>query len=175
MTPIVNAHNELYAMAKEGLVKAGLQKNLDKFIAESNRIEGINRPPTKGEIAATEHFLGMSDITVTDVKWLVKEYQPDARLRDLPGLDVQVGGYVAPRGGPDIETQLKDILARANRYRTIQKKHEPHAVHTMYELLHPFTDGNGRSGRTLWLWMMRGHAPLGFLHTFYYQTLSAAR
>ena len=47
-------------------------------------------------------------------------------------------------------------------------------THVRYELLHPFLDGNGRSGRALWLWLM-GQAPLGFLHTFYYQTLSAAR
>lgn len=42
------------------------------------------------------------------------------------------------------------------------------------------TDGNGRSGRALWAWMMlcRGGSygrakviELGFLHTFYYQTL----
>jgi hypothetical protein len=38
----------------------------------------------------------------------------------------------------------------------------------------PTTDGNGRSGRALWLWCMRGRAPLGFLHQFYYQTLGAA-
>ncbi len=44
-----------------------------------------------------------------------------------------------------------------------------------YELLHPFSVGNGRSGRTLWAWCMlrRGDDPftLPFLHRFYYQTL----
>lgn len=30
---------------------------------------------------------------------------------------------------------------------------------------------HGRSGRMLWMWMMR-EAPLGFLHTWYYQSLS---
>jgi Fic family protein len=37
-------------------------------------------------------------------------------------------------------------------------------------------DGNGRSGRAIWLWQMlrqEGGAPLGFLHHFYYQTLEA--
>ena len=47
-----------------------------------------------------------------------------------------------------------------------------------YETLHPFMDGNGRSGRILWAWQMIEHniAPglsLGFLHAYYYQTLAA--
>lgn len=48
----------------------------------------------------------------------------------------------------------------------------PWEVHIAYEMLHPFTDGNGRSGRMLWAWQMRNF-PLDFLHTFYYQTLNA--
>jgi hypothetical protein len=49
----------------------------------------------------------------------------------------------------------------------------PLEAHVRYETLHPFTDGNGRTGRALWYWMMVGssRADLGFLHAFYYQTL----
>ena len=54
----------------------------------------------------------------------------------------------------------------------------PFGIHLRYETLHPFMDGNGRSGRILWAWQMLHHdiAPgirLGFLHAFYYQTLAA--
>ena len=38
-------------------------------------------------------------------------------------------------------------------------------AHCEYEALHPFTDGNGRSGRAIWLWLMHD-ASLGFLHRF---------
>lgn len=52
----------------------------------------------------------------------------------------------------------------------------PMRAHVEYETLHPFMDGNGRSGRVLWAWQMRrdGRDPLqlGFLHAFYYQALN---
>ena len=46
-------------------------------------------------------------------------------------------------------------------------------AHVRYESIHPFTDGNGRSGRVIYRWQVRSPlmADLGFLHAFYYQTL----
>jgi hypothetical protein len=101
---------------------------------------------------------------------LVGVLQPDARLRDRAGLDVRVGNHFPPPGGADIPYKLAGIIAQAKALR------HPYDTHRAYESLHPFTDGNGRSGRALWLHMMGGvhHAPLGFLHHWYYQSLAAA-
>ena len=136
------------------------------FICESNHIEGIHRDPTEGEIEEFERFMGQDEITLADMIQFVSIYQPDAELRDRPGMNVTVGGYHPPAGCISVKTRLMDILSDA-------KKGDPFAIHLRYERLHPFMDGNGRSGRMLWMWMMR-EAPLGFLHTFYYQTLAAA-
>ncbi len=156
--------------------------SLMDFVQESNRIEGITRPPfgydpTLQEIEEHEWFLNLSEVTVEDLQRFVFAIQPGAVLRDQPGMNVQVGGHVAPAGGPDIVRRLQDLLFWAN------KAHIPHPqsrgrdaynLHLQYEGLHPFMDGNGRSGRVLWLWMVGGIevAPLGFLHQFYYDTLA---
>ena len=106
-------------------------------------------------------------ITIAELIWFVKVHQPGATLRNLSGLDVKVGNYFPPKGGPEIEKSLERLLADMN---TISSYH----AHIAYEKLHPFTDCNGRSGRMLWAWQERDIS-LGFLHAFYYQTLAHSR
>jgi hypothetical protein len=139
-------------------------------VIESNRIEGILRPPNELELQAFDRFLHIEAVSIKDLVAFVGIYQPNARLRDRPGLDVRVGSHIPPRGGPHITEQLLALLADAN-----EERFSPWEIHCQYETLHPFTDGNGRSGRMLWYWMMGPHpqAALGFLHAFYYQTLAA--
>ncbi len=137
------------------------------FVRESNGIEGIIRDPTADELAATADFLVLPTVVVANVAALVKVYQPNAVLRDQQGLDVRVGNYVAPRGGIAIRERLRGMLESL-------PETDPWEFHVQYEGLHPFTDGNGRSGRALWAWQMmrrREGLSLGFLHRFYYQTL----
>lgn len=143
--------------------------DLVRFIVESNDIEGIYREPLLSEIEAHMQFLAVPEVTVEALEQFVAVVQPKARLRDSIGLNVRVGQHIAPMGGPEIVTRLRHIL------RQVRKGAEPFHIHRAYLTLHPFTDGNGRSARALWLWQMKGPArvPLGFLHSYYYQTLAA--
>ena len=75
-------------------------------------------------------------------------------------------------GGPAIRDALESLLARIS-----DSEVDSWRAHLEYETLHPFMDGNGRSGRTIWLWMRQGNQlpPLSFLQAFYYQTLGEPR
>ncbi len=137
------------------------------FVRESNKIEEIHREPNDKEIKALEKFAGLEKITVADIEEFVKHNQEGAVLRREKGMDVSIGSFNPIPGGINIEIFLKKILEDAVYPNYIH-------IHTLYEKLHPFTDCNGRSGRALWLWQMnqQGEWPgLGFLHTYYYQTL----
>lgn len=146
---------------------------LVEFIRESNRIEGIASRVTSRMVATYETLLGLHEITVADLEAFVANIQPGAVLRRHEGQNVRVGPHVPPPGGPAIEAILTDLLV------AVRTSSDPHRIHTLYETLHPFTDGNGRSGRALWLWHMlrlgRDPFSLPFLHRWYYQSLQGAR
>ena len=149
---------------------------LRRFVTESNEIERIFREPTKDEIDVTREFIQSEVIIVDTMKDLVSVYQPYAQLRDKSGMNVQVGNYVAPPGGSEIVTELRDHLVAVQ-----SGKLSPFESYMRYEDLHPFTDGNGRSGRALWAWRLvrtdyaRWFEEQGFLKAFHYQTFPARR
>jgi len=144
--------------------------NVAEFVRESNKIEGIHREPTQNEIEALDAFLRLESVSVGDLQVFVSINQPGAILREHKHVvNVRVGSHVAPASGPAVRQSLEELLAIVR-----QDLMHPYRVHSQYETLHPFTDGNGRSGRALWAWQMvrAGEPPvLGFLHTWYYQSL----
>ncbi len=144
------------------------------FIKESNRIESIHREPTGEEIEEYARFMAQDEITLRDMIQFVSVYEPDAELRDRPGMNVTIGDHFPPWGDITVKTRLLDILTDANA------GHDPYGIHVRYETLHAFSDCNGRSGRMLWAWQMSRSGEdywlrIGFLRSWYDQSFTAAR
>jgi Fic/DOC family len=144
------------------------------FVRESNRIEGIQRDPHPPELYAHVQLLSKERITVLELERFVAIIA-GGRLRDVKGLDVCIGNHRPPPGGPEIVNRLIALLGGEPSW----KHRSPLIFHQLYESLHPFTDGNGRSGRALWAWHMQalGRDPfaLPFLHRWYYDSLELLR
>jgi hypothetical protein len=140
--------------------------DLGDFVRESNAIEGITRRPTAGELAAAALFME-SPATIGALCAVQAAFAPGRPLRDRAGMDVRVGRHVPPPGGSHIPQRLRALLRDMGD--------DPWETHCRFEGLHPYMDGNGRTGRILWArhmrWLGRDPLALPFLHTWYYQTL----
>jgi len=147
--------------------------SLITFIEESNAIERIYGYPNYSAVKAHERFILQESICIQDVCDLVSVLETGAVLREKVGQNVSVGNHIPPLGGVAITYKLIELLEDS------AVSNDPWSIHCRYELLHPFTDGNGRSGRALWLRMMQrlygstGGLRMSFLQQFYYQTLAA--
>lgn len=148
--------------------------SITRHVKESNLIEQIKRDPTPGEIEEMKRFINLYEISFDNVIKFVSIYEPKAKLRAKKGMDAFVGDHIPPGGGAGMGYKVMDILSDIE-----PTKESAFEIHNRYESLHPFTDGNGRSGRAIWLWQMTKfyrHVPkLSFLQTYYYQSLSFCR
>ena len=149
-----------------------IDRYINDFCEESNIIEGIQET-TQEQVDATAEFIKEGDrIDISQLENLLSVLQPDAVLRNREGLNVRVGNHVPPSGGPIIELRLIELLKGS-------EEEDPYDFHHRYENLHPFTDGNGRTGRAIWVRMMYKQYKLqdniSFLHHWYYQSLQNHR
>lgn len=154
------------------------KSNLYLFAKESNEIEGIKTAKAHQIHAeALEEFLKETHLTVPILERFVKKIQPNARLRTLATDRVRVGNHIPPVP-PVCIVQLEELLKEINDFKFSDESPDKFAwhAHNQYETIHPFMDGNGRSGRAIWLWFMRAefnwNFQLSFLHMYYYQTLA---
>lgn len=167
---------------------------LDEFIKESWKIEGLKIDGMELETVKTIHEVFIEQRVVfhkmllsegvsagswlREGKSIAKELEEATLaftgnrgvLRRQRSLAVMIGDYTPLMGGLLLEHKFEaEICEQFHRV-------EPFRLHQEFERLHPFLDGNGRTGRMMWLagMMCRGEyrPELGFLHSWYYQSLA---
>ena len=151
-------------------------RELNRFIIESNAIEGITRMPLQDEIDAHTALLDAGRITLETIQDFIYAIAGQgARLRVSPKDCVRVGNHIPPAGGQHIAYSLQNMLDALN---ADPASIRPYEFHCAYLTLHPFMDGNGRSARAIYAWhsdrlAYSGYIMRGFLHQVYYDGLNA--
>ncbi len=128
-------------------------KNLARFLSESNKIECVyDKRSLELATEAWEYIYGQDTLTIENIlethRILMQEHLGGEDLGKFRTRPVFIG---VGRGAQQfmIPSLIRDWLEQANEDKTwfqIKKSH------VQYEKIHPFIDGNGRSGRILMNW-----------------------
>jgi hypothetical protein len=116
------------------------------FVRVNNKISGIDRASTPEEVAAHRGLFATNALRVENIEIFVDHIERGARIRD----DVEVG--IFDNGLAFQVDPTADLATIVTAIRTFAAP--PERLHRLYRLLHPFTEGNGRSGRALLMWQV---------------------
>lgn len=138
-----------------------------EFLRESNNIEGVwDDLSLQQAIIAWEYCFSLAELTphaILKTHKILMLHQP--LLPDEKGYfreeDVMIGGRkgMAPAS---IRYVIEEWCIDANQSKTLKTEGRIKEDHILYERIHPFVDGNGRTGRIFMNWQ-RHRAGLPFL------------
>jgi Fic family protein len=98
---------------------------------------------------AQRHIIGHTEVLKLH-RILAGEVMDQGKAGEYRTIRVKVGDYIAPR--PEaVRPMMSDLLEWWNK-ESISPVLSSAIVHYQFETIHPFADGNGRTGRMLSLW-----------------------
>lgn len=130
------------------------QASIDETVASVTAKEALNY--SKAIKLGLEIVRNKSLLTVNDIKRIQELISPNHPIRKIPGtvlknLKTQEVVYTPPQHYDEIQSLLDNL----ERYINVPEFHDIDAlikmpiIHFQFESIHPFLDGNGRTGRLL--------------------------
>lgn len=141
------------------LVEQGMAVNSYEYILHSNLIEGVkSQAEIDQSLKAWEFLIGQDKLTmdvVLETHRLMMEKQWSAIGGKMRRENVQVGKYYAPHY-MHLPFMMRDWISDMENAILPEFRHmrdySPMVMHIRFEQIHPFRDGNGRSGRMFMWW-----------------------
>lgn len=130
-----------------------MDKYTIKFLEESNAIEGVyDKEPLRKAQKAWEYVFNLDKLNITDIlethRILMQGHLTGLELGGFRTVDVWVGGRKGAE--PWLVPQL--VKAWLKQLKSQKSEKEIKKSHITYEKIHPFIDGNGRTGRIFMNW-----------------------
>ncbi len=140
------------------------QKKVTEFLRESNAIEGVfdeealQDAQTAWDYLITQHRMTPDVVLETHRLLMVRQPLEDKYKGAFRDIDVFVGRkkMVSPH---IVRMMVGDWCARTMHHNDVDAK----ALHVFYEHIHPFVDGNGRTGRMFLNWTRLNRTKEGIL------------
>lgn len=136
------------------MTKTEKQKLIDDFLRESNAIEGVYDDDSLHQAhVAWKYLIGVKILTpgvVLKTHKILMLHQPHL-MPDEKGYFRHCGVRIGGRYGLDWQLVPEAVYQWCEKT-MIDEPVDPIEMHIAYENIHPFVDGNGRTGRMLLNW-----------------------
>ncbi len=140
-----------------GDVKALFEQTNQKLCYEALKKKIISKDPVSLPLIREIHMI-LTAGTYDERRFIVNEERPGEFKRH----DYAVGVNDVGAAPEDVENELSELIEMINENSRKDPLRLGAYFHARFEYIHPFADGNGRTGRTLlnYLLMINGHPPM---------------